>query len=278
MTPKTDYTIKILLDSVNPVGVRLTTFECEYPRFIHSEIMTHRMLSKNAASSRAIPIQKNIDKVRDNPVIPFEYGKNQKGMQAREKLSQLDTQAAIDTIVSISRMAIAGAERLAELGLHKQVVNRYLEPFLPITTIISGTDWANFFALRAHPDAQPEFRALAYKMLSLYKQSTPQRLKEGGWHLPLLFEEDQDLSLEVKKQISVGRVARVSHLTHDGKRDISQDIRLHNDLSSANPGHWSPFEHIAQACNDKEYRSNFRGFKQYRKFFQNENVVDCDYF
>ncbi len=278
MIPKTDYTVKILLDSVNPVGVRLTTFECEYPRFIHSEIMTHRMLSKNAASSRAIPIQKNIDKVRDNPVIPFEYGKNQRGMQAREKLSQLDTQAAIDTIVSISRMVVAGAERLAELGLHKQVVNRYLEPFLPITTIISGTDWANFFALRAHPDAQPEFRALAYKMLSLYKQSTPQRLKEGDWHLPLLFEEDQDLPLEVKKQISVGRVARVSHLTHDGKRDISQDIRLHNDLSSANPGHWSPFEHIAQACNDKEYRGNFKGFKQYRKFFQNENVVDCDYF
>lgn len=278
MTPKTDYTIKILLDSVNPVGVRLTTFECEYPRFIHSEIMTHRMLSKNAASSRAIPIQKNIDKVRDNPVIPFEYGKNQKGMQAKQQLNQLDTQAAIDIIISISRMAVAGAERLAELGLHKQVVNRYLEPFLPITTIISGTDWANFFALRAHPDAQPEFRALAYKMLSLYKQSTPQRLKEGDWHLPLLFEEDQDLPLEVKKQISVGRVARVSHLTHDGKRDISQDIRLHNDLSSASPGHWSPFEHIAQACNDKEYRGNFKGFKQYRKFFQNENVVDCDYF
>lgn len=278
MTPKTDYTIKILLDSVNPAGVRLTTFECEYPRFIHSEIMTHRMLSKNAASSRAIPIQKNIDKIRYNPVIPFEYGKNQKGMQAREKLNQLDTQAAIDIIISISRMAADGAEMLAGLGLHKQVVNRYLEPFLPITTIISGTDWANFFALRAHPDAQPEFRSLAYKMLSLYNQSTPQKLKEGEWHLPLLFDEDYSLPLEVKKQVSVGRVARVSHLTHDGKRDISQDIRLHNDLSSAVPGHWSPFEHIAQACNDKIYRGNFRGFKQYRKFFQNENVTDPDYY
>jgi thymidylate synthase ThyX len=154
------FSARVLLDSRSPSGARLTTLEVRYPRFIHSEMMTHRVFSRNAASSRAIPIKKMIAAVREEPALPVYWGRNQTGMSAREAVTPEVEALARAEWQSALEDALAHAERLAEkdIDLHKQLVNRLLEPFAWITVIITATDWANFFTQRCHPDAQPEIK------------------------------------------------------------------------------------------------------------------------
>jgi thymidylate synthase ThyX len=268
------FAAKILADSLAPSGKRLTTFEVTYPRCIHSEIMTHRMLSKNAASSRAIPSEKLIARVMEDPFIPETWGKNQKGMQADVELTREEQARALDEWLTARNSAVGHARNLLALGLHKQIVNRIIEPFMWITIIVSATEWSNFFGLRVHPDAEPHFQKIARMMLVLYNESTPNKLDEGEWHVPLISNEDRiDLGGIDLAKVSVGRCARVSYLTHDGRRDFYEDIALHDRLMNANPGHWSPFEHVAQAGVDPNLRSgNFTGWRQYRKTFGHEHI------
>jgi thymidylate synthase ThyX len=271
------FSARVLLDSLSPAGVRLTTMEVRYPRFIHSELMTHRVFSRNAASSRAIPIRKMIEAVRAEPAIPLWWGRNQSGMQAEveldpatQELAQAEWRRALDD-------ALAHAERLAasEINLHKQLVNRLLEPFAWITVIITATEWANFFTQRTHPDAQPELKHAAELMLAVYRASTPRPLAMGDWHTPLILpDEEASLTLELRKQISVARSARVSYLSHDGNRDHAKDLELYERLvgGGAN-GHWSPFEHVATPFAEaNRWSANFRGWEQFRKRFPQEHA------
>ena len=62
---------EIIADSLSPQGHRLTTFICVFPRIVLAEFNTHRMLSRNSASSRAIPFNKMLEMVKTNPFIPF---------------------------------------------------------------------------------------------------------------------------------------------------------------------------------------------------------------
>ena len=290
------FSAEILADSLAPSGHRLTTFEVTYPRCIHSKIMTHRLLSRNAASSRAIPVEKMIARVIDDPFIPIHWGKNQKGMQADQELTSEEKEKAFRTWLSARNEAVLHAGTLTAMGLHKQIVNRLLEPWMWITVIISATEWTNFFALRCHPDAEPHFQKIAWMMKSEYDASKPRTMKLGEAHLPLIHVEDYDLvellardlilkdqssfspvilkiiASALLEQVSVGRCARVSYLTHDGKRDLAADIELHDRLKSSNPGHWSPFEHVAHALDDDTRSGNFIGWKQYRKKFETEHV------
>jgi thymidylate synthase ThyX len=271
------FSARVLLDSVSPAGVRLTTMEARYPRFIHSELMTHRMFSRNSSSSRAVPIRKMIDAVRTDPAMPVWWGRNQAGMQALEEitddaraLAQAEWQRALED-------ALAHAERLAQsdINLHKQLVNRILEPFAWITVIITATEWANFFTQRTHEDAQPELKHLAALMLGAYRASAPRALAAGQWHTPLILaDEEAALPLEERLKISVARSARVSYLTHDGSRDHAKDVELYERLvgGGAN-GHWSPFEHVATPlASGGEWSGNFRGWQQYRKRFADEHA------
>lgn len=277
------YECKILADSVNEYGNRLTTFEVTYPRFVHSELLTHRMLSRNSSSSRAIPIQKMIEQVQNDPVLPVWWGKNQSGMQAKEELDKYYQEAAIQEWLMARDDAIENVGLLSDLGLHKQIANRLLEPWMWITVIVSATEWANFFHLRCHPDAQPEIRYIADMMKAMYFTNKPREFTIDaplGWHLPLINSEDlecwaaNDLSTEDLVKISVGRCARVSYLTHDGKRDPAADIDLHDRLQES--GHWSPFEHVACPGIDMMY-GNFKGWFQYRKrFVGKENYESYD--
>jgi hypothetical protein len=267
-------TVKILKDSIID-GSRLTTWEWTYPRIIHSEVMTHRALSKNAASSRAIPAAKLRQRVIDTPAIPVHWGANQAGMQATNVVS--DEVAALDWWLEGMDLMTAHHARGEALGLHKQIVNRVIEPWMLITVIISGTDWANFFHLRKHPDAEPNFQRLASLAWDEYHEHMPTPLQAGEWHMPLIFDEDKStilLSDDLKK-VSVGRCARVSYLTHEGKRDLQADIDLHDRLlgtiDSGGPGHLSPFEHVAMAVGEGTRHGNLEGWKPYRKFFANEN-------
>lgn len=269
--------VKIIADSVAPSGHRLTTFVLTYPRFIHAEFMTHRVFSRNASSSRAIPVKKSIEMVMANPVIPLAFTKNQKGMQGGEALDGESERLAKEVWMQACFHACDKAKMLSDLEVHKQYANRLLEPFSHITVVVSSTDWANFFALRSHEAAQPEIHLLSDKIKEAYEDSIPRALEAGQWHLPFVTDEDWDLdaislgTLLIKR--SVARCARVSYLNHDGSNTtLEQDEALYNRLLGSQPIHASPAEHQAMAVGDPNVKSgNFRGWVQYRKTLRGES-------
>lgn len=271
---------EIIADSINQCGNRLTTFVLTYHRFIHAEMLTHRQFSRNASSSRAIPVEKMIKLVEEQEVYPLHWGRNCKGMSAKEELEHGALLAAKHWWKSAREDAIARAKTGIEIGLHKQVINRILEPYSTITVICSGTEYQNFFNQRCHPDAQPEIQALANLMKAAYEVSKPNQLDDGDWHLPLMKEEDWgDLKLRWQdvrdgvlcpRKIATGRCARVSHLNHDGVRNLGDDIALHDRLLSSQPPHLSPFEHVAIALPNSEKRANFTGWQSYRNILEVE--------
>lgn len=271
----TEISAKIIADSVNHNGDRLTTMELEYPRFILAEFNTHRVFSRNTASSRAIPTAKLIERVREDPAMPAEWGSNQPGMQAGRPVN--NPRAAQACWEFSAKTAANQAEDMAAMGVHKQIVNRLIEPFMWIKTIVSSTEWDNFFAQRISPLAQPEMRVLAERMRTALMASIPDEMGYGDWHAPYLddftsddVEEDYEGDLRDLCRISVARCARVSYLTHDGKRDISKDLELYERLRR--DGHWSPFEHVATPCRfftsggipGRYYSGNFTGWAQLR--------------
>lgn len=218
-----------------------------------------------------------IDGVRSDPAMPVWWGRNQSGMQALEQIDE-PTRALAEAEWKLAlEDALRHAERLAssDINLHKQLVNRILEPFAWITVIITATEWSNFFTQRTHEDAQPELKYIADLMLERYRESTPRALALGEWHTPLILpDEESALPVDDRLKISVARCARVSYLSHDGARDHAKDIDLYEKLvgGGAN-GHWSPFEHIATPLNDATaWSGNFRGWEQYRKRFAQEHA------
>lgn len=228
------------------------------------------MFSRNSASSRAIPVNKIISNIRAEPAKPIYWGINQKGMQASEELSDADIVKAESIWLASMESQIQFAEQLLALNVHKQIANRLLECYSHMTVILSATDFGNFFNLRAHKDAQPEFQELAHQMLDLYETHIPKELKAGQWHTPFSDKYvEKGVSLVNLLKITTARCARVSYLNFEGDIAFDKDYKLHDDL--VNSGHWSPFEHAAQATGDVEYHGNFKGFKQYRKLFSAEN-------
>lgn len=305
------YKAEILADSINPQGDRLATFALTYPLIIHPEFMTHRMNSRVAASSRAIPIEKMIQRVVDEPFIPESWPVNGKGMQPTGHLSEMDAFRAESVWKRMIVTAVECVRLLEEIGVHKQISNRWLAPANHITVVASSTEWANLFALRVHPDAQEEFRIIATMAARLYVQERDKmaRVEYGGWHLPFIFPEDYDFAesreaqlllpmegpLTVLKALSAARCARTSYLTHDKRRDPAADIDLYRRLTTARPPHMSPFEHQATPCtcffDDHTYvegqelrlprhvcgcmyPSNYVGWHQFRHEFPNESSTE----
>lgn len=225
--------------------------------------------------------------------MPVWWGRNQKGMQAEEELDLDEIREARQIWLDARDYALDSAERLMELGLHKQIANRLIEPWMFITVLVSATNYENWFKLRdtwepGKPPgpAQPEIAWVAAAMRALYDLNKPHRLSFGQWHLPLVELEDESSELFVPpgelaavctdpvvglKKISTARCARVSYLTHDGVRDFRKDLELHDYLAESM--HWSPTEHVAQALDAPARFGNFVGWKQYRKEFDNEYVV-----
>lgn len=259
----------IILDSLF-MGKRIVTFELEYPRYIHSELMTHRVFSRNASSSRAIPIERMIELVKTQPIKPH-WTQNQAGMQG-DAVSNAKQQGIADHIWGKARMAaIEFAKELSEAGIHKQNANRLLEPFQSMKTLVTATEWDNFFDLRCHPDAQPEIQELANLMRMEMRVSKPMELKQGEWHIPYVFhqrvngelqfsDDEGVLSLEDAKAISASCCAQVSYRRLDTSRAKALDI--FKRLVASRPIHASPFEHQAQA--EPGVHRNFVNWSQYR--------------
>lgn len=259
---------KVILDSVSPEEIRLTTMEVTYHRMIHSEFMTHRAKSRNSASSRAIPIEKQIKKIKEEIAMPVEFGSNQGGMQAGPPLEGWELHKAKMAWIKAAERAVESAEELLELGVHKQVTNRILEPFMWHTVIVTSVDYQNFFGLRCHPDAQPEIRAIAELMKEAYDLSNPKELGWDDWHTPYIQpDEVSSMFIDEACKISAARCARVSYLTHDGVRDHSADYKLFDRLISAMPRHDSPLEHVATPFYEwgtLSPRGNFIEFREWK--------------
>lgn len=273
-------TAKIVADSVaETTGIRLITFELRYPRFIHSEFMTHRVFSRNASSSRAIPAKRLIASVREDMAEPVSWGQNQPGMQARQEMSGWKLSAARLLWRTAGHMACLAASGMAALGAHKQIVNRIIEPWSHITVVVTGTEWSNFFALRLHEDADPTIHQLAYVMDCVQRASTPRLLKPGQWHLPYATDQertageadvydwiDPGIDKQTVKRASAARCARTSYLNHDGTSpDVAKDQGLFLRLAGAHPQHLSPTEHQATPSGDTDFHANFRGWVQFRQ-------------
>lgn len=279
------YSAKVIKDSLSPCGVRLTTMEVTMPRIILAEFNTHRVFSRNSASSRAIPVKKRIEAVESDPFIPTAFGKNCKGMQANVDLDGDDAKRAAEVWMTACKAAVEHARTLSELGVHKQLANRLIEPYSWQTVIVTSTEWSNFFGLRCNLDAQPEIKVPAEMMETALDSSTPTELHAGDWHLPYVDDDEIDHIMGIEHEndfpngpnvlrlVSSARCARISYLTHDGRRDYVEDVSLAKRLLSS--GHMSPFEHVAEALAPfyaaSTFYGNFRGWMQFRKMIKNES-------
>lgn len=298
-------TAKVIADSIGPTGIRITTMEIEYPRFILAELNTHRMLSKNSASSRAIPVQAMHEQITQNPAEPVFWGKNQPGMQAAEELTGDDLYMSKYYWDAAKSAAIRFAKAMSERGLHKQIANRGTETWMMMKTVITGTEYSNFYWLRDHSDAQPELRELARKMYKAHTESKPRQLEPGEWHLPYVWtcrdiigniyyrdSHGEELSLEDAIVVSASCCAQVSYRKNDDSLEKAR--RIYNQLINSKPAHASPVEHqatpmplrylgredtgrkywpkgISHQCQDGSYWSgNLQGWVQYRKTLDGE--------
>ncbi len=264
------YNVNVICDSVNKFGTRAISLELCYPRIILAEYNTHRQFSRSSSSSRAIPIKKMIGEVWKEPFVPFYWGSNQAGMQAGSELTRTKKEIAKLLWLSASKVACGFAWGLSYSGLHKQLANRILEPWQWTRTIVTSTEWDNFFHLRLHSDAAPEFYRLAELMKDAIDNSVPEFLEEGQWHLPYVTKKEKEtLTLEEQIKVSTARCARVSYLTHDGKStDITKDFLLHDHLVVSEPKHASPAEHQLTPAKNKKFYFNVRSWKSYRYFME----------
>ena len=301
---KRKISVEIVADSIDGRGNRIISAIFQFPRYILAELNTHRILSKNSASSRAIPFKKMLKSVMEDPFIPIAWQKDHSGMQGTEyftdeifkpiKLSDYRDNIKMTEILenewlTARNYAATAAETLNNFGLTKQLCNRLLEPFLWHRVLITGTEWDNFFALRAHPDAEIHIAKLADEALKAFNASTPKLLKPGEWHIPFgenidnlklanalmdlglapgwsdTYESEvyydshpysfyQNYMVEGINKIAIARCARVSYDNFDGTQDYKKDIELFNRLFARNPIHASPAEHVARCMDDVEYR------------------------
>lgn len=274
---------KIIADSVSSItGKRITTFELNYPRFIHAEMLTHRLFSRNAASSRAIPVKKLVELVEKRPARPIHWGKNQPGMKAKEECNsevefhdynagryhcELSREEAWDCAADAAAMM---ASAMSEAGYHKQIVNRLLEPFQFIKVVVTATEYENFFHLRDHEDAQPEIAELASVMRKAYRMNPHVKvLNPGEWHLPYVDNrrtkdgelvytvpaEGDDytlagelrLTLEQALKVSASCCGQVSYRVLDNGLEKAE--KIYQQLVESKPVHSSPFEHAATPMN-----------------------------
>lgn len=285
-------TANVITDSIAN-GVRITTVELQYPRFIHAELMTHRVFSRNAASSRAIPAKKVREQVWKEPALPVHWGENQRGMQAKNSLHGMKLRLARTMWRGASNVACGLHWAMEKVSLHKQVSNRILETFQTMKVLVTSTEWANFLWLRDHEDAQPEIRVLAEQLSLALDSSNPTTLGYQEWHMPYITPELREkYDLQTLLMISVSCCAQISYRVLDAS--LAKAEQIFRSLTSGSRVHASPFEHQAspiptyhKLSNTKAKRigvthvdtdgerwsGNFRGWVQHRQLVKGHVVT-----
>lgn len=273
---------KVVADS-SYNGKRLITLEIELHRFILPEVNTHKAVSRNYQSSRAIPVLRQLQQIIENPAMPVYYGKNQSGMQAGEELTGEELELAKKTILLMRDACVEGVKFLHKLGLAKQTANRYVEPWMWTRGVVTATEeaWEDIFRLRIHPAAQPEFKVLCEEIKGAIVNSESVELLKGEAHTPYFengyWTPDCGTTLKEAVMISASCVAQVSYRKLDDSLEKAVNVygMLNlpvNGKKPDEPEHYSPTEHIAIANNFKrDYLSgNFHNtdFVQYRKLLE----------
>lgn len=297
---------EVILASQGPSQKPIYTIRLRYPRIIHSEIMTHRVFSRNARSSRAVPVSRMIEEIRTKPFIPWHWGKNQKGMQADEECNELVVPSHWFSKGGLSRTeawlhacneAIDIAEAFMDAGYHKQIANRLLEPFMWIDTLITSTEWSNFLWLRDHKDAEPHLQDLARLVEQAINGAPLLNLEIGQWHLPYITKEDLIALLsrpeagtssftDLVCKISAARCARISYAPFDGNASYERELERYESLVSSDRIHASPLEHQATpdsvfyddadglVYDNPDHHGNLNDYIQFRKTVPGENHDD----
>lgn len=294
--------VKVIAASTSMTGPAnvppIFTIHARYPRIIHAEIMTHRVFSRNARSSRAVPVATMLKEIRETPFVPWHWGANQKGMQAGAECDEpviiRGDEDCPNSDLTFSREgawldqrdhAVEAAEAFSNAGYHKQIANRLIEPFSWIDTLITSTDWANFMHLRDHQAAEPHFQDLA-KLIREAIEHTPIRgLRPGEWHLPYVTQDDIAMvedylepypetthpTIDYLKKLSVARCARISYKPFDGDASIEKELERYELLVGSSPLHASPAEHQATPDTGAICVDASRGPSQRRSFYQWNN-------
>ncbi len=292
----------VLAKSVNvhqPELKPIVTFLIDFPRFILPEFNTHKMLEKNGASSRAIPVAKQIERVLANPVIPMHFGKNQAGMVAETEVEADVLKMARFEWESAAINMVKTAKILDNFKIHKQVVNRLLEPFSFMRMVVTGTEWDNFFWLRLHKDADPHIAELARVMLCAYQRTEEVDLQYADWHTPFFgkgywtpnFEKEYGITAQEAINHSMSCCAQTSYRKLDMSEGKAEDIIA--KLFNGERCHASPATHQAhpicydfgvdqptvthQSRNGDLWSNNLRGWGQYRTLIPNNNCTNFDF-
>jgi hypothetical protein len=284
-TGKGGISVKIVADSVSEGKVRITTFELEYHRYIHGELMTHRLFSRNAMSSRAVPVKSMIKQVMAFPATPIHWGKNKAGMQAEEESNNFlvppmgycngESITREDGWVLAKETAVEMAMMFDGAGYHKQIVNRLLEPFQMMKVVLTATEFENFFWLRCDPDAQPEIKEMAELMYTCMEISRPTVIGVGEWHTPYVKQVPHPLGIDyyaegttpydtahsgenrltVEQAISISAscCAQVSYRNIDNTFDKAMQVYSRLGVGG-NKIHASPFEHVATPMKNQSKR------------------------
>jgi thymidylate synthase ThyX len=296
--------VKVIADSIDHLGNRITTVEKVFPRIILAEENTHRMESKNSASSRAIPTKKMIELIQTSPFIPNFIGKNQSGMQAKEQLKGEAREQFLAEWNQAKDDAIRHLQNFEAMGAHKQLASRVTEAWMMMKTVNTATERANYLWLRDHSDAQPEIRILAECLREALEQSSPTELYPGEWHMPYVkiefdketdeisyWSENEKLSLDEALKLSASCCAQVSY--RQLNTDLDKAFAIYDRMVSADRSHSSPFEHQATPINSfvnpfnphewpagvthvkrdgSLWSANFRGWIQHRQLIPNHTV------
>ena len=307
--------VYIVGHSLSTQGDELITVLATYPRIIHAEMLTHRMFSRNASSSRAVPVQKMIEAVKNNTFCPFEFQKAHKGMQGSEYFTDEDKEDCIKLWLESAELALQQAEKMKEKGITKQIINRILEPYQYYTVLITGSreGWQNFFELRcgnydgfkSRKEASKEFLEkgnintstwseldwlhlnkgqaeihiidLAEKIYDAVNESTPKQLQAGEWHIPMI-SDSESLKLSTNDQIklSVGRAANTSYTVVGDGKELTLEHAIKIHDKCVELVHSSVFEHCARAMSDEEYECFLKGEREINK--NANHWSDVEYF
>lgn len=300
-------TVTVVQDSITEGGNRLITYEIETYRYIWAEVLTHKMLNKNAQSSRAVPVNSVLSINETSPVYPIVWGKNKGGMSATEVLEGEELESAKSLWNIAATNAFTYSKKLSELGLHKMWANRITEPFSRIKVVISGTEWDNFEWLRDDPEAaQPEIVDLARKIKEAKSCSTPLKLQAGWAHVPYVqrivemfntvyeihyYSGDSEITLEEALKISASCCGQVSYRKLD--ESFEKAMQIYDRLFDGAKPHFSPSEHQGIAMKREKasvfnrlfpssweegvshmdskgnfWSSNLKGFIQHRKLLE----------
>lgn len=288
----TEPNAKVICHTKAPNGEELITLEIELHRFILPEQNTHRVFSRNYQSSRAIPVLRQLEQIANDPAMPVFWGKNQAGMVAKEEVSGVDRELAEMIILGMRDACLNGVKQLQKLNLHKQIANRYVEPWMWTKGVVTATlkDFEGFFLLRLHEDAQPEIKVLATAIYEAMEGGVPTSLQYGEYHLPYVQMQYPDTgqtslnneSVEDVIKISASSCGQVSYRALD--TSLEKALKIYdmlnlpeNGVYKEAPPHFSPTEHIAKIADPSQFKEGCNGnfnsvvFWQYRKALEGGN-------